>query len=120
MGVLVRGRYDVADNVLAMQLELFVELNDGHRVTARNVSRGTGVLQAIASRAGVPSEPPDPPTVDEAATYARSAVEDESLFERWRDLLLPVLQARARPRIRRVSRRPLAIELSPELRQALA
>ena len=120
MGAVVRGRYDPDDLLLSLNVDVFVELDDGRRVRSPQVNRWLGRHSLLAHPAGEPAPEPTAPTEDEVLELARELLEEERLYERWDGLLLPVLRARARPRIRRLSRRSLAIELSPGLRQSLA
>ena len=119
MGAVVDGRYDAAGLELTLDVDVFVELDDGRRIEARD-TRWLGRVSIYFAPAGSDPVEPAGPSEEEAVAMARQHLEDERIHERWDGLLWPVLRAGARPRVWRLARRPLAIELSPELRRSLA
>jgi hypothetical protein len=127
MGAVVDGRYHASGTWLGLGVDLFVELDDGRRVKARNVGRGMGLLRAqVFRRDLLPSEDVGrdaralpPPTAAEVVALVRENVADEPIHERWLGLFLQVVLAGARPRVLRLSKRPLHVELSPSLLRSL-
>jgi hypothetical protein len=119
IGAVVDGAWVPTECMLALDVGVFVELDDGRRVTAPDVNRSIVTIRITAVRADAPpgGDPPAP-TEAEVIASVRRGLDEEPIHERWSGLLFRVLRERARPRVWRVARRPLAIELAPSLRRA--